>query len=70
MGIDRIGKPGPPVAPASTEAIQPTAHVDRASFAQVAAETRPVSPATRPPLVDLVRRASDAIEISAPSIED
>src|SRR5579863_5920373 len=48
MGIERVGKPGAPVAPASPEAIQPPAHVDGASFAEVTAETRSVSPTTGP----------------------
>jgi hypothetical protein len=122
MGIERIGKPGPPVSPSSTGAIQPAAHVEQTRFAEVAAEARAVVPAagpqsaleqlrvgaidlnryldikvqeatasmadlspaqvdrvrsalrerlsSDPTLVDLVRKATGAIEIPAPSIED
>ncbi len=122
MGIDKIGKPAPPVPSASTEGVRTAAPVDHASFAEVTAETRAVSPAagpqspleqlragaidlnryldikvqeatasmadlaptqvdrvrsalrdrlsSDPTLVDLVRKATGAIEIPAPSIED
>jgi len=46
MGIDRIGKPGPPAAPPiRTGAPSPGAHADGTSFGERAAETR----ATRQP---------------------
>ena len=126
MGIDGIGKPGLPVAPApsaaSTGVTPPAAHVDHASFAERAAEASAPNPmvgphaaleqlragsinldgyldlkvqeatasmgdlaptqlasmrsalreriSSDPTLVDLVRKATGAIEIPAPLRED
>jgi len=125
MGIDGIGKPGPPIAPApptSTGPTSPAAHVDHAPFAERAAEARAPSAVVEPraaleqlragainldgyldikvheatasmgdlapaqlarvrsalrdrissdpTLVELVRKATGAIEIPAPSLED
>jgi len=48
MGIDGIGKPGPPVAPASSSATPAAADVARPSFADRATETRAAAPAEAP----------------------
>jgi hypothetical protein len=48
MGIDGIGKPGPPVAPASTGATPAAADVERPSFAEHATEARAAGPAEAP----------------------
>ncbi len=125
MGIDGIGKPGPPVPtahPASTGPTSPAGQVDPAPFAERAAEARAPSPAggahaaleqlragsinldgyldikvqeatasmgtlapsqlasvrsalrerisSDPTLVDLVRKATGALDIPPPSLED
>jgi hypothetical protein len=48
MGIDGIGKPGPPVAPASSSATPAAADIERPSFADHAIETRATSSAEAP----------------------